>query len=149
MGRRWTLTSRTRMTHHTHARIHRYYETDGYLESSPACRRAVREAVDALKAAGHTLVPFTPPDVDEAMGIFFALLSCGAEHIADELEGETVADALTKLMLQVVAFLPCYFSLTCSLVHFCQFRVVVGGGATCLLNRHRGANGRRFGWLRD
>jgi len=63
----------------------------------------VHEAAEALKAAGHELVPFTPPDVEEGMHIFFALLSCGSEHIADELSGETVADSLTKLMLQVCA----------------------------------------------
>eukprot|EP00750_Incisomonas_marina_P014824 INCI1789.1.p1 GENE.INCI1789.1~~INCI1789.1.p1 ORF type:complete len:612 (-),score=87.92 INCI1789.1:260-1996(-) len=79
-----------------------YYDFDGYIEASPACRRAVHEAADALKAAGHKLVRFNPPDISEAMEIFFALLSCGADHIADELQGETVADALTKLMLQTI-----------------------------------------------
>lgn len=80
-----------------------YYDFDGYIEASPACRRAVHEAAAVLEAAGHKLVRFSPPDVSEAMEIFFALLSCGADHIADELQGETVADALTKLMLQVRA----------------------------------------------
>jgi Asp-tRNA(Asn)/Glu-tRNA(Gln) amidotransferase A subunit family amidase len=77
------------------------YDTFEYLEASPACRRAVREAAAALEAAGHELVPFTPPSVRDAMGVFFALLSSGADHLAAEMEGSEVAEALTKLVLQV------------------------------------------------
>lgn len=82
-----------------------YYDYDGYLEASPACRRAVQEAVKVLKDAGHELVPFTPPNVRDGLGIFFALLSSGAEHVASELQGEQIAEALKKLMLNVSRFL--------------------------------------------
>ena len=79
-----------------------YYTTfKDYLDASPACRRAVDEAVEKLRAAGHELVPFTPPRVDEAMSIFFALIASGGDHVQAELDGEKIADSLAKLSLQV------------------------------------------------
>jgi Asp-tRNA(Asn)/Glu-tRNA(Gln) amidotransferase A subunit family amidase len=39
-----------------------YYTEDGAIKTSPACIRGVTETVEALKKAGHILVPFTPPD---------------------------------------------------------------------------------------
>ena len=37
-----------------------YYESDGWFAPAAAHTRAVREAVAALKAAGHEVVPFPP-----------------------------------------------------------------------------------------
>lgn len=58
-----------------------YFEDDGYFAPSPAIRRAVREAVDALHAAGVSVRAFRPPDMVEAMRIYFGLI--GADGGAD------------------------------------------------------------------
>jgi len=48
---------------------------DGYFRPSPAIRRAVEEAGKALQAMGAIVETFAPPDVAEAMRLFFSLLS--------------------------------------------------------------------------
>jgi fatty acid amide hydrolase len=58
-----------------------FYLDDGVFPSSPAVRRAVREAADALAAAGATIVPWQPYRPWEAMRLGFALLG------GDRLEG--------------------------------------------------------------
>jgi Asp-tRNA(Asn)/Glu-tRNA(Gln) amidotransferase A subunit family amidase len=40
-----------------------YYLADGFFPSTPPCERAVVVACDALREAGHELVPFNPPEV--------------------------------------------------------------------------------------
>lgn len=52
-----------------------FWEDDGYFPASPAIRRAVREAASALTAAGCEIVPFRPPAVDEAIDLYFRLIS--------------------------------------------------------------------------
>jgi fatty acid amide hydrolase len=37
-------------------------------------RRAVRVARESLEKAGHQLIPFNPPDVAEALNIYFRIL---------------------------------------------------------------------------
>lgn len=37
-----------------------YYTTDRFCKTSPVCRRAVMETVDALRKQGHECVEFTP-----------------------------------------------------------------------------------------
>ncbi|XP_039262529.2 vitamin D3 hydroxylase-associated protein-like isoform X1 [Styela clava] len=44
-----------------------YYMDDGYMKPVPACQRAVRMTKEALQSAGHTLVPFEIPDIEELM----------------------------------------------------------------------------------
>ena len=53
-----------------------YYERAGSFAASPALGRAVREAATALgKAGARLVVAFEPPAVDEAMDLFFGILS--------------------------------------------------------------------------
>ncbi len=47
---------------------------DGYFRPSPAIRRAVEEAAAALCDRGAIVEPFTPPEIFEAMRLFYALL---------------------------------------------------------------------------
>eukprot|EP00747_Dinoflagellata_sp_TGD_P222479 gnl/TRDRNA2_/TRDRNA2_94188_c0_seq1.p1 gnl/TRDRNA2_/TRDRNA2_94188_c0~~gnl/TRDRNA2_/TRDRNA2_94188_c0_seq1.p1 ORF type:complete len:583 (+),score=94.26 gnl/TRDRNA2_/TRDRNA2_94188_c0_seq1:50-1798(+) len=79
-----------------------YYVHDGFLEASPACVRAVREAVQALKKAGVQCVEFKPPDVEAGFMTFVALLATGGPHIIEVMRlrqrGERVADALLLLL---------------------------------------------------
>ncbi|XP_052657434.1 vitamin D3 hydroxylase-associated protein-like isoform X2 [Harpia harpyja] len=48
-----------------------YYDTDGYFPLPPCMRRAVRETREALQAAGHQLVPFSPPRIHYVMTELF------------------------------------------------------------------------------
>ncbi|NWS74876.1 FAAH1 hydrolase, partial [Crotophaga sulcirostris] len=48
-----------------------YYDTDGYFPLPPCMRRAVRETKRALEAAGHQLVPFSPPRIHYVMTELF------------------------------------------------------------------------------
>ena len=52
-----------------------FYERAGSFAASPALGRAAREAAEALRARGAQVVAFEPPAVDEAMDIFFGILS--------------------------------------------------------------------------
>lgn len=49
-----------------------WYDHDEVFPVTPGCRRAVTEARDALVAAGHTLVPFTPAGVRRAWRLLTA-----------------------------------------------------------------------------
>ncbi|NXD80372.1 VDHAP protein, partial [Halcyon senegalensis] len=48
-----------------------YYDTDGYFPLPPCMRRAVLETRGALQAAGHELVPFSPPRIHYVMTELF------------------------------------------------------------------------------
>ncbi|ETN79544.1 hypothetical protein NECAME_09784, partial [Necator americanus] len=47
-----------------------YYIDDGWFTPIPAIQRAVLEAKDHLEAAGHTLIPFHPPNIPRVMRHF-------------------------------------------------------------------------------
>jgi Asp-tRNA(Asn)/Glu-tRNA(Gln) amidotransferase A subunit family amidase len=51
------------------------YTDDGYFKASPAIRRVVEEAANALRAAGTQVEPWTPPDVSQASCLFFSILT--------------------------------------------------------------------------
>lgn len=68
-----------------------YYEHDGWFNSAPGNARAVRQAVHALRERGHTLVPFQPPHVEEAVKLYYAILTAdGVQTMLDGLEGESL-----------------------------------------------------------
>ncbi|NWW93829.1 FAAH1 hydrolase, partial [Rhynochetos jubatus] len=48
-----------------------YYDTDGYFPLPPCMRRVVQETRGALQAAGHQLVPFSPPRIHYVMTELF------------------------------------------------------------------------------
>jgi fatty acid amide hydrolase len=52
-----------------------YYTDDGTFAVAPAVSRAVREAAAALKQQGAIVMEWTPPNVDEAVHLQFALCS--------------------------------------------------------------------------
>ena len=51
-----------------------FYDDDGFLQATPGMSRAVRVARESLEKAGHQLIPFNPPDVAEALNIYFRIL---------------------------------------------------------------------------
>jgi fatty acid amide hydrolase len=65
-----------------------FYEHLGSLRSSPALARATREAAALLGEMGARVVPFDPPRIDDAMDLFYGILS--ADH------GRGARDALGK-----------------------------------------------------
>lgn len=63
-----------------------YFDDDGYFAAAPAARRAVREAVEALRERGDVeLVPWTPPEVPRMVELYTALM--GADALGGVLEG--------------------------------------------------------------
>lgn len=52
-----------------------YYSFDGTLAPAPSVRRAIKEAVEALAGRGAQIVEWNPPDIGEAMQLFFGILS--------------------------------------------------------------------------
>jgi fatty acid amide hydrolase len=51
------------------------YTDDGFFPASPAIRRAVEEAAEALRAIGAQVEPFAIPDAAEAVGFFLGILT--------------------------------------------------------------------------
>lgn len=71
-----------------------FFVDDGFWTPAPSCKRAVAEAVDALRAAGHEVVPFDPVACGsyEAALLYYGLM--GADGALREfkrgLEGEAL-----------------------------------------------------------
>ena len=58
------------------------YLDDGYFKASPAIRRVVEEAANALLIAGAQVEHWTPPDVSQAVRLYFSILTAdGAKSI--------------------------------------------------------------------
>ncbi|NXT38487.1 FAAH1 hydrolase, partial [Pelecanoides urinatrix] len=73
-----------------------YYDTDGYFPLPPCMRRAVREAGGALQAAGHQLVPFSPPRIPYVMTELFlkTFFADGGRAWLDVFTGDIVDPSL-------------------------------------------------------
>ncbi|NXX88386.1 FAAH1 hydrolase, partial [Centropus bengalensis] len=69
-----------------------YYDTDGYFPLPPCMRRAVQEAKRALEAAGHQLVPFSPPRIHYVMTELFlkTFFADGGRAWLDVFTGDAV-----------------------------------------------------------
>lgn len=82
-----------------------YYESDGFLTPAASVQRAVREAADALRAQGATVLRFEPPRSVELTFSYFATLSAdGGRTLEAFLRGDEVAPQLS--LLRTVARLP-------------------------------------------
>jgi amidase len=78
-----------------------YYSKDGYSNTSPACIRAVEEAVAALRAQGHTCTEIVPPSVDEATRLFVELTSVDGEAGMKQILGSDPREKNVALSLTV------------------------------------------------
>ncbi|NXU38128.1 FAAH1 hydrolase, partial [Drymodes brunneopygia] len=80
---------------HTPLRVG-YYDTDGYCPLPPCMRRAVRDTRRALQAAGHQLVPFSPPRIPYVMTELFlkSLFADGGRAWLDVFTGDIVDPGL-------------------------------------------------------
>jgi fatty acid amide hydrolase len=65
-----------------------YYTDNGYFPASPAIRRAVEEAAEALRDLGAEVAPFTPPDPEEGVRIFLGAVSAGGGKDYQRLLGQ-------------------------------------------------------------
>ncbi|XP_054240118.1 vitamin D3 hydroxylase-associated protein-like [Indicator indicator] len=73
-----------------------YYDTDGYFPLPPCMRRAVQETRAALQAAGHQLVPFSPPRIHYVMNELFlkTFFADGGRAWLDVFTGDIVDPCL-------------------------------------------------------
>ncbi|NXV59711.1 FAAH1 hydrolase, partial [Molothrus ater] len=73
-----------------------YYDTDGYFPLPPCMRRAVKETRSALQAAGHQLVPFSPPRIPYVMNELFmkTFFADGGRAFLDVFTGNIVDPGL-------------------------------------------------------
>ncbi|NXH12417.1 FAAH1 hydrolase, partial [Bucco capensis] len=73
-----------------------YYDTDGYFPLPPCMRRALWETKGALQAAGHELVPFSPPRIHYVMNELFlkTFFADGGRAWLDVFTGDTVDPSL-------------------------------------------------------
>ncbi|XP_045592043.2 fatty acid amide hydrolase 1-like [Procambarus clarkii] len=73
-----------------------WYDHDGVFPVTPGCQRAVAVAREALQAAGHQLVPFTPPEVHQAFNIMAACVTSDQGHgLLQLLKGEVVDQSIS------------------------------------------------------
>ncbi|KAF8371271.1 faah-2 [Pristionchus pacificus] len=70
-----------------------YYKDDGWFTPTPGCARMVEEAKKALEAKGHTLIPFSPPDVPEIYRLFVcAVCVDGGAYLMNLMDNDIVPD---------------------------------------------------------
>ena len=76
-----------------------FYVDDGYFPASAAVRRAVDEAGRALDAAGCSVKEFSPPDILEALRVFYGLFTAdGAELFKSLMKGSKYDERIKDLM---------------------------------------------------
>lgn len=75
------------------------FEDDGVISPAASVCRAIREAAEALRAAGATVVPYCPPAGEAMFDVYFGLASAdGARTARRTLQGERVTQQLSALM---------------------------------------------------
>jgi fatty acid amide hydrolase len=81
-----------------------YYTDDGTLQVAPAVARAVRESAEALRGSGAEVLEWSPPEIGEALHLYFALLSGdGGMGVRRQLQrGEY--DPRIKVLTRVAGF---------------------------------------------
>ena len=84
---------------HTHRKLRiGYYTNDEFFKPNAACSRAVLETVEALRSAGHEVVEFELPRIQDAMDIYFGLMVAdGSRTQIDMMHGEVVDHTLKRL----------------------------------------------------
>ncbi|XP_075704413.1 fatty-acid amide hydrolase 1-like [Rhinoderma darwinii] len=77
-----------------------YYQEDGFFQPNPSMRRVLLETKQLLEEAGHQLIPFNPPRVDNMLAISFKLmLGDGGRILADKFENNVVDPNLEDCLL--------------------------------------------------
>jgi fatty acid amide hydrolase len=81
-----------------------YWTEDGYFPASPALRRAVVEAAAALRAQGAIVEPLEPPDVGEAMRLYFGLAGADGGRGFREMLGSSRVDWRVRRLVRWARF---------------------------------------------
>ncbi|XP_068949175.1 fatty-acid amide hydrolase 1-like [Petaurus breviceps papuanus] len=78
-----------------------YHESDGYTLPGPSMKRAVLETKALLEAAGHTLIPFTPSNINYAMEMLMGggLFSDGGKTFMKNFKGDSVDSCLGDMSI--------------------------------------------------
>ncbi|KAJ8588246.1 amidase signature enzyme [Rhizopogon salebrosus TDB-379] len=72
-----------------------YYLSDGMVETSPACQRAVLETVAALEKQGHECIEFAPTLTIAAMEVFVGLITAdGYKMLLSHLDSDPQESSL-------------------------------------------------------
>ncbi len=76
-----------------------YWNDDGFFRPSPAIRRAVAEAADALREQGAHLLSIEPPQVPRAMQLYFGLISAdGGANFRRLLQEDAPDPRISRLL---------------------------------------------------
>jgi Asp-tRNA(Asn)/Glu-tRNA(Gln) amidotransferase A subunit family amidase len=76
------------------------FEDDGAFATGPAVRRGVREAAQMLAAAGARVTPWTPPDIDEALDLYYGLMTADRGRGLGALtRGEKIDSTIAPLLM--------------------------------------------------
>ncbi len=76
-----------------------YWTNDGFHTPTPAIQQVVRDAADILRAQGATVFETEPPDVEQAMRVYFGLVSAdGGDSLRRLLAGSEVDVRVRKLL---------------------------------------------------
>ncbi|KAF8815929.1 hypothetical protein BYT27DRAFT_7238179, partial [Phlegmacium glaucopus] len=91
-----------------------YTTSDSMIPPSPACKRALKQVVSALKKQGHEVVDFRPPNIWEGLEIGYQLLFSDGGQITNALSlNETISPAaksipnllqLPRIIKKILAF---------------------------------------------
>uniref|UniRef100_A0A7S1L8E5 Amidase domain-containing protein n=1 Tax=Neobodo designis TaxID=312471 RepID=A0A7S1L8E5_NEODS len=81
-----------------------YYDDDGFVAASPACKRALRMAITALEKQGHTCVPITPGGLGlPCVKLMYSLLSAdGGRTLLGHLGTEPIIAPIKNLFAVVL-----------------------------------------------
>ncbi|CAI4228050.1 unnamed protein product [Auanema sp. JU1783] len=81
-----------------------YYVDDGWFTPVPAVQRAVLEAKEILEKAGHTVVPFRPPNVAQMFKMYIrALCVDGGQFVLNKLLTDIMEPTLyTQAMIYAI-----------------------------------------------
>jgi fatty acid amide hydrolase len=78
-----------------------YFDDDGVYRPSPAIRRAVHEAADALRAAGAEVEPFRPPNAEASIALYLSFVSADALEWIKAHARENPIDRRTRTMTRL------------------------------------------------
>lgn len=80
------------------------FTDDGYFSPSPAIRRAVQEAAEALRTRGATVEPWNPPSTLEAMKLYFGLMGADGGADARRIVKGSQLDPRLRRLLRIAGF---------------------------------------------
>jgi fatty acid amide hydrolase len=80
-----------------------YWTDDGVFPASPALRRAVHEAADALRSAGAQVEEFQPADFGESLRLYLSLMSADGGADAARLLGSSPRDWRVNRLIRLAS----------------------------------------------